>query len=539
MVITFPIDSEDFMATSVFSTIDIRSSNVLLIAEGDNLLVTAGSSIYWTDGSTLGFSDNPFVSSSSRIDIFGTVFVDNFDIGSSGRVTIGAQGSISVLNGLVIGGGVSGSYSTLLNNGEILSLALSASGIKVTGAQNTVVNNGTISGYVGVYLGADYLPGNLLENTGLISASQTGVLMQGDNTIVHNTGRISAGLTGIYASDIANGAGVPAVSNSISNSGQIDSAYYGVNIFGNLTGFVMVIVNTGTITGAAYSIFSSEATDLITNTGILNGNVDLGDGNDVFNSLGGKVNGTVAGGTGADTYFTSDPTLIILENSGDTAKDTVNAATTFRLGANIENLTLLGTASFNGFGNVSANTILGNSGDNRLVGLDGNDTITGDLGDDRLVGGNGLDSLDGGDGDDVLVGNLGNDTLRGSDGDDRITSGGGFDFMTGGNGADTFIFAALSHSGATTASADVIGDFVRGDDRIDVALLDAISTNTVSNDTFTFIGAAALTTVAGQLHYVQSGGNTFVEMEVNGILGADIIIRLNGLFALSAADFVL
>ena len=200
--------------------------------------------------------------------------------------------------------------------------------------------------------------------------------------------------------------------------------------------------------------------------------------------------------------------------------------------------TLLGTNNFNGFGNSANNALFGNAGDNRLVGLEGSDSLRGDLGDDRLVGGLGADSLDGGDGDDVLLGNIGNDTLRGFEGDDRLTGAAGLDLLSGGGGADTFLFTARNQSGATNATADRIVDFTQDEDIINVAAIDANATNATSNDAFTFIGTAALT-AAGQLHYVQTGGNTFVEMEVNGVAGADIIIRLDGLITLTAADFVL
>ncbi len=63
--------------------------------------------------------------------------------------------------------------------------------------------------------------------------------------------------------------------------------------------------------------------------------------------------------------------------------------------------------------------------------------------------------------------------------------------------------------------------------------------NLAGDQKFVFVGAEAFTHVAGQLHYVQEGGATFVEGDTNGDGLADFSLRLTGTISLVAGDFVL
>ncbi|HXT33782.1 MAG TPA: calcium-binding protein, partial [Vicinamibacterales bacterium] len=129
---------------------------------------------------------------------------------------------------------------------------------------------------------------------------------------------------------------------------------------------------------------------------VLTGAVTIdGTGNGRNNVLTGNAAANVlTGGLGDDTYVV-DPsdTIVELFNEGS---DTVLIASSYALGANLENLTLSGSAAIDGTGNGAVNVIRGNSAANTLRGEFGNDSLYGFGGDDVLDGGVGHDTMVGG-----------------------------------------------------------------------------------------------------------------------------------------------
>lgn len=97
------------------------------------------------------------------------------------------------------------------------------------------------------------------------------------------------------------------------------------------------------------------------------------------------------GGSGNDVYVVDHRLDIVLEGSHD-GIDTVETSIDYTLGANLENLTLIGNASIDGTGNRLDNVLTGNDSDNRLQGGAGNDTLDGLGGADTLIGGVGSDT---------------------------------------------------------------------------------------------------------------------------------------------------
>ncbi len=88
-----------------------------------------------------------------------------------------------------------------------------------------------------------------------------------------------------------------------------------------------------------------------------------------------------------------------------------------------------------------------------FVGSGSADMLTGEALGDTILGGAGTDRVESGSGDDVLFGDRGNDRITG--------------------GADRFLFQNLGEIG-TAAARDVVSDFDRGSDLIDLYLIDAV-----------------------------------------------------------------
>ncbi len=100
----------------------------------------------------------------------------------------------------------------------------------------------------------------------------------------------------------------------------------------------------------------------------------------------------MSGGTGDDIYVVDSATDAVTE-AASAGTDTVQTTVTSTLGANVENLTLTGTAAINGTGNTLNNSLTGNTANNSLSGGDGADTLTGGAGNDTMSGGTGGDRL--------------------------------------------------------------------------------------------------------------------------------------------------
>lgn len=170
-----------------------------------------------------------------------------------------------------------------------------------------------------------------------------------------------------------------------------------------------------------------------------------------------------------------------------------------------------------------------------LVGRQGEFAIARGVVIEHAIGGRGADSLIGNGAANRLTGNAGSDVLKGAGGDDILSGGAGQDNLSGGAGADTFNFDRSVHSGGPADAPDIVSDFVRGQDLIDLTGIDA-NTATGANQSFSYVGAARFSADAtGELRFEDGVlyGSTDADAD------AEFAIEIVGVTALEAADFVL
>jgi len=110
--------------------------------------------------------------------------------------------------------------------------------------------------------------------------------------------------------------------------------------------------------------------------------------------------------------------------------------------------------------------------------------------------------------------------------------------LTGGSGDD--LFRLMSPEDSRPGSADIVTDFLRGTDKIDLSFLDA-RTDLDGLNRFAFIGTNAFSTPAdsrGQVRYETVGNDVHVfgDVDADGI--ADFQLILQGVTALGSADFL-
>jgi hypothetical protein len=315
-----------------------------------------------------------------------------------------------------------------------------------------------------------------------------------------------------------------------------------------------------------------------------------GAGNDTLD--GGAGIDTLTGGDGDDAFAVDNAGDVIFENSGAGIDTVLSSVSITSLWANVEHAMLTGSDDNDIAGNGLANVLTGNAGENELFGGAGADQLYGSLGNDLLLGGAGNDRLDGGSGADQMVGGAGDDVyvvdntndailesagkgtdtvesaisyvldtniengilsgtaavrltgnaganlLTGNSAANVLTGSTGADSLVGGGGADRFDFNAVAETGKTALTRDVITDFIRGIDRIDLSSIDANS-RVAGNQVFKFIGTQAFHETAGELRFSVSGTNRIVEGDINGDGRADFQIAVTGSGTLTGGDFVL
>jgi serralysin len=169
----------------------------------------------------------------------------------------------------------------------------------------------------------------------------------------------------------------------------------------------------------------------------------------------------------------------------------------------------------------------------RAIGGMGGDLIIGNDADNILVGRRGRDLLEGHTGKDVISGNIGNDILVG---------GAGGDTLTGGSGADVFQFRSFRDSRWPPEQRDMITDFTRSEDLIDLSEI-GIRGPVESNGGFTFIGQDQFSGegagTAGELRFQVGSEGLYIQADIDGNGRADLRVYVEDLNRIGASDFFL
>ncbi|MGO7505399.1 RTX toxin, partial [Rhizobium johnstonii] len=478
---------------------------------------------------------------------------------------------------------------TLGNNVENLTYMGSAS---FTGAGNALAN--TITGGAGTDTlnggaGADTLIGRAGNDTYIIDNAGdlvTEVADEGTDTVrtnlasytlAANVENLSFAGTGAFAgtgnnldNTITGGAAIDALSGGVGND-MLDGGAGADSLIGGEGNDTYIIDNAGDsvaenadegsdtvgTTLASYTLGSD-----VENLTYIGAAAFTGTGNDLANTIrgaagadtldGGGGADSLIGGAGNDTYIVDNAGDLVTEAAEvgiDTVRTTLAAYT---LGANVESLLYMGSASFTGTGNALVNTITGGAGNDTLDGGTGNDTLIGGAGNDTLIGGAGSDTMSGGTGDDIYVvdsatdvineavsagtdeirtalaaysiaalinvenltytgsanfagtGNALANTITGGAFNDMLNGGAGADSLIGGEGNDTYI---VDHAGdIVTEAADEGTDTVRtnlasytlGSDLENLTYIGTVAFAGTGNDLDnTITGGAAIDTLSG------------------------------------------
>lgn len=535
----------------------VQSSVTYALASNiENLTLTGTAATKGTGNSAAntltGNSGNNVLDGGSGIDLM---------IGGAGNDTYVVDNTADVVNEAASAGTdlvqSSASY-TLATNVENLTLTGTAA-INGTGnAQANILTGNNGNNILDGGTGVDTLIGGMGDDTYVIDTASdiiTELANAGIDTVLsainYTLGASSnlenLTLTGTAATGTGNNLANILIGNSSANTldggAGIDTLIGGagndIYVVDNSADVVTENLNEGSDlvnSSATYTLSSNLENLTLTGTSAINGtgnalaNTITGNsGNNILD--GGAGIDSLIGGAGNDIYLVDNTADVVTEvASGGT--DLVQAWANYTLSNEVENLSLMGSASINGTGNSSINILTGNSGNNILNGGAGADTMIGGAGNDSylvdsssdivtenagegsdqvqssatyilsaniealfltgtgsingtgnaidnlLVGNSGINTLNGAAGNDILQGaagvdtlsdTLGNNLLDGGAGNDIITAGVGNDFVVGGTGNDTI---------TTGQGVDVIA-FNRGDG-MDVVNASTIKDNSLS-----------------------------------------------------------
>ncbi|HEY2069815.1 MAG TPA: calcium-binding protein [Rhizomicrobium sp.] len=394
--------------------------------------------------------------------------------------------------------------------------ATNGSGIEIGGADAAII---TSSGYViasgnggeGIYMDGTSDDAQLTV-AGLVSGTQEGVYALGTQDQVTVTGEVFGGvrLEGTFASLSVGATGVISgevdlggASDGLTNDGDIllgdDVMQFGASadVYNTGTissnGLAMIydgsgqvsIHNTGTITGDFDVVTPGDSTsavfilnsghwagdldltagdDTVINTGTIDGDIKLGDGNNTYNGANGMLLGEISAGAGNDTITGGAENDTITGGAGTDVLDGGGGINTVvysdsTVGVYVDlslDIAKRGTAAGDKISHFQ--NVIGSLGNDTLIGDDSDNSFNGVLGSDHMTGNGGNDTLEEeASAHAVLSGGDGNDLILMKDADatdyghalvaaDQLDGGAGYDTLeiNGNYYSTTFVFHATT-----------------------------------------------------------------------------------------------
>ncbi len=302
----------------------------------------------------------------------------------------------------------------------------------------------------------------------------------------------------------------------------VDNAALGLSALAAVENFDATGVVNATIVGSEIGNALSFSLSTLTNIAGVFGM----DGNDTI--TGSAASDTIIGGSGDDVLNGGNGDDVFRYLGGEDGFDVING------GAGRDSLEATGFGVSITIASLTAIEAISGKGDTIIQGSAAGNSLN-----FSTVALSGIAAIDGGDGNDNLIGSNGDDNISGGNGGDRLTGGTGLDQLRGDAGQDVFDFNGSEES-ALGQRSDIILDFVRWEDRIDVTTIDA-NLLVAGDQNFTFIGTGPFSKSAGQLRYDAplADGYTRIYGDVDGDGVANFEIRLQGTYALAATDFIL
>ena len=370
--------TDDALGTNVLALSGADAAKFEII--GSELFVKAGVNLDFESQSsltvTVGASD-PTVAGSTPVTTGYTLAIANVNEPRTGGVSISSYtenanntATLTATNNIADPDGIIGAIGYQWQSFN----SASSTWTNIAGATNATYTN--TAALVGQQLRVTATYTDLFGSYTLASP-QTAIVGNSSVNTLNGTGGVDI-LIGLAQADILDGkAGADTMVGGLGND------TYVVDDVGD-----SVVENAGTGTGtdlvqttlASYSLAANVEKLTFIGTGNFTGTgnaladtITGGAGNNTLDGLGGADR--LVGNGGDDTYTVDNASDVVVESSSAGVDTVQTTLASYTLGANVENLSFIGTAPFTGTGNNLANTLTGGNGNDTLTGGAGNDVF--------------------------------------------------------------------------------------------------------------------------------------------------------------------